>query len=71
MTLTDGRTYDIRHPEQVMVLRGVAVIATQGEDPADDILDYGTMVSLLHVMQIQYFDLKKDAKPGNGKKKNK
>jgi hypothetical protein len=70
VTLTDGRTYDIKHPDEIMVLRGAAVLATKADD---DVLDLGTIVSLLHVMQIQYIDMKKPnaSKNGNGKKKGK
>ena len=51
VTLTDGRTYDITHPEFAMVGRSVVVIGTGA--PADRIADRMTTVSLLHIMQVE------------------
>lgn len=53
-----------------MVFREEVGIATKAQD---DVLDIGTIVSLLQKMQIQFVDVKKSgaAKNGNGKKKPK
>jgi hypothetical protein len=56
ITLTDGRTYEIRHPEFVMVGRSSLVIGfpAPGEaDEAEPIYDRFVTVSLLHVMQME------------------
>ena len=51
VTLTDGRTYDITHPEFAMLGRSVVVIGIG--DSADRIADRMVTVSLLHVMQVE------------------
>ena len=53
LTLTDGRTYDVLHPEMAMVGRSTIVVGIPGPDRSDPIYDHTEMVSLLHVMQIE------------------
>ena len=56
VTLTDGRTYDIVHPEFAMVGRGHVVIGlprNRSVPVAGPIFDRAVTVSLLHVMQIE------------------
>ena len=53
ITLTDSRTYEVRHPELVMIGRSSIVIGfPSGNDP-EPIYDRFVTVSLLHVMQIE------------------
>jgi hypothetical protein len=47
---TDGRTYDIRHPDQVIVLRSRVVIGTGGKNGVPEHLEH---VALLHVVRIE------------------
>ena len=54
VTLTDGRTYDIIHPEFAMLGRSVVVIGFGA--PADGIADRMVTVSLVHVMQVEPID---------------
>jgi hypothetical protein len=53
LTLTDGRTYDVMHPELAIVGRSsVEVGLARPEDP-DNIAERLISVSLLHIMQIE------------------
>ncbi len=49
--MTDGQTYDIRHPDQVLVLRGRIDIGV-APDPATGVLDRVDHCSLLHVVRV-------------------
>lgn len=53
VTLTDGRAYEVHHPELAMVGRSSMVIGLpwlEGPMPA---YDRAVTVSLLHIMQIE------------------
>ena len=53
LTLRDGRTYDVMHPELAIVGRSsVEVGLARPEDP-DNIAERLISVSLLHIMQIE------------------
>ena len=56
VTLTDGRTYDVLHPELAMVGRSSVVIGLPARDESDPVYDRTVTVSLLHVMQVQTLD---------------
>jgi hypothetical protein len=53
LTLTDGRTYNIHHPELVMVGRSAIAIGLPGADDTEPVYDRLVTVSLLHIMQIE------------------
>jgi hypothetical protein len=53
VTLTDGRTYDVMHPELALVGRTVVTIGLADTSPQQRIADRMVMVSLLHVMQVE------------------
>jgi len=53
LTLTDGRSYDIRHPELAMVGRSTVAIGVPAGDEAEPIYDRLITVSLLHIMQAE------------------
>ena len=53
LTLTDGRTFDIHHPELVMVGRSSAQIGIRSPRYADPVYERVISISLLHVMQIE------------------
>jgi hypothetical protein len=47
---TDGRYYDIVHPEAMLVLRSRAIIGLR-PDPATNIPDQSEEIALLHVVR--------------------
>ncbi len=53
MNLTDGRTYDISHPELAMVGRSSLAIGQMRPQEAEPIYDRMVTVSLLQIMQIE------------------
>jgi hypothetical protein len=53
VTLTDGRTYEVRHPELAMVGRSTIAIGLPAAGDTSPIYDRLVTVSLLHVMQIE------------------
>ncbi|MGF1581771.1 MAG: hypothetical protein ACFCD0_20770 [Gemmataceae bacterium] len=50
--MTNGQTYEIRHPDQVLVLRGRVDIGV-GVDPVTGVLDRVKHCSLLHVVRVE------------------
>lgn len=48
--VTGGQTYDIRHPDQVIVLRSRVVI---GVDAENDIPDRVEHVALIHIVRLE------------------
>lgn len=50
--LTDGRTFDLYHPDRVLVLRGRVDIGV-GPDPVSGVLDRVEHCSLLHIVRIE------------------
>jgi hypothetical protein len=53
LTLTDGRTYEVRHPELAMVGRSSVAIGVPAHNRTEPIYDRLMTVSLLHIMQIE------------------
>ena len=53
ITLTDGRTLDVRHPELVMVGFTALVVGLPRPTEPEPIYDRLVDVSLSHVMQIE------------------
>ena len=47
---TDGQVYEIRHPDQVIVLRSRVIIGVGAED---GVPDHSEHVALLHVVRIE------------------
>jgi hypothetical protein len=50
--LTDGKTYDVLHPEFVWVLRARVDIAVPA-DPRTGIVDHVDHCSLLHIVRVE------------------
>lgn len=50
--MSDGQSYDIRHPEMVMVLRSQLVIGI-GADSATGVLERLEHCALVHVVRIE------------------
>ena len=55
ITLTDGTSYEVRHPELVMVGRSSVAIGLPraGDHRPIPVFVHLVMVSLLHIMQIE------------------
>lgn len=60
--LTDGRTYDLRHPEMAIVLRQRVDIGVD-PDPATGVVERVDHCSLLHVVRIE--ELPTSVPPGS------
>ena len=56
ITLTDGRTYDVRHPEMAMVGRSTVAIGLPANGHDETIYDRLVTVDLLHIMQTEHVD---------------
>jgi hypothetical protein len=53
VTLTDGRVYEVRHPELAMVGRSTIAIGVPAPNDPAPVYDHLVTVSLLHVMQLE------------------
>lgn len=53
LTLTDGRTYDVRHPELAMVGRSTVAVGIPAPDEPAPVYDRLVTISLLHIMQLE------------------
>ena len=63
LIVSEGATYDIRHPEKLMVARDSAVIGLQGAQE-QDFYETTVLVDLLHVVRLE--PLPVAAGTGNG-----
>jgi hypothetical protein len=61
LVMTDGKTFDIRHPELLMVGRRTATVGLTAK-PEDDYYDLTAIVDLMHVIRLEPL-----AKPTPGK----
>lgn len=50
--MTDGTVYDIRHPDNIMVLRG-RVDVGRGGNPQTGVIDGVDHLSLLHIVRVE------------------
>jgi len=48
--ITGGKTYEVRHPDQMIVLRSRAALAVGGENGVGDRLEH---VALLHFVRVE------------------
>jgi len=53
LTLTDGRTYDVLHPELAIVGRSFVGVGLARPGDPENIAERIVSVSLLHIMQIE------------------
>ena len=53
VSLTDGRTYDVLHPELAMVGHSTVSIGLTRPNASEPVYDRVVTVSLLHVMQLE------------------
>ena len=53
MTLTEGSTYEIRHPELCMVGRRSTVVGITSTDHPDPLFDRSVTLDLLHIVKLE------------------
>ncbi len=63
VTLTDGRTYDVHHPEMAMVGRSSVVIGLPQPGDPEPVYDRAVTVALIHIMQIEHIETAAPAGP--------
>jgi hypothetical protein len=51
--LTDGKTYDIRHPEMAMITSREVYVGREETSPGSGIAKECDLVSLLHVVRVE------------------
>ena len=51
--LSNGQTYDIRHPEVAFVTRAALVLGIPAPDLPPEIADRATVVALIHINNIE------------------
>ena len=51
--LSNGQTYDIRHPEIALVTRAAIVIGIPGSAPSENYPDRYTVVAPIHINSIE------------------
>ena len=61
ITLTDGRTYEVHHPELAMVGRSTVSIGLKTTNVPEPVYDRVITVDLLHIMEAEA--LQKPASP--------
>jgi len=62
--VTDGTTYDIRHPELLMVSPGSAIVGLPSATYALPLIERYEIVDLLHVVRLEPLDISKAAGDG-------
>lgn len=50
---TDGRTYDVRHPDQALVLRSRVILPLQSGDSVPEGLEH---LALLHIIRAEVLE---------------
>lgn len=53
LTLTEGSTYEVRHPESCMAGRRSAVIGLTAPGATDLLFDRSVTVDLLHIVKLE------------------
>ncbi len=53
LTLTEGSSYEIRHPELCMPGRRSAVLGLTASDASDLLFDRSVTIDLLHVVKLE------------------
>ena len=51
--LSDGTTYDIRHPELVMVGKSIALVGARASDTPGTIFERYDIISLIHITRLE------------------
>jgi hypothetical protein len=69
LTLTEGTTYDVRHPEFCMVGRRSAVIGLEPLHENDQLFDHTTTVDLLHIVKLEPLEVNSPPKSNGSDKR--
>ena len=56
LTLTEGSTYEVRHPELCMPGRRSAVLGLTAPDASDLLFDRSVTIDLLHIVKLEPLD---------------
>ena len=54
LTLTDGRTYEVHHPELAMVGFSIVVIGVPAPNSTDPVFQRAVTVDLAHIMEAEH-----------------
>jgi hypothetical protein len=66
IALTDGRTFEVRHPEMLMLGARAIVIGIPQEGAKDPIFEHSITVTLLHVVSVEPLEAPAATQKGNG-----
>ena len=61
ITLTDGLSYDVRHPELVMVGRSEIAVGLPAPEESEPVFDRFVTVSLIQILQLEPLELQKSS----------
>lgn len=65
--MTDGKSFDVRHPDLLMVGRRSAVVGITGT-PGDEYYDLTAKLDLAHIVRLE--PIEKPSSGKNGRKKH-
>jgi len=63
ITLTEGSTYEVRHPELCMVGRRAVVVGVLSPGRPDQRFDYSVTIDLVHIVKLEPVDLTAQSSP--------
>jgi len=63
ITLTEGSSYEVRHPELCMVGRRSAIVGIPKPGGRDELFDRSVTIDLLHVVKLEPVDLTAQSSP--------
>jgi hypothetical protein len=53
LVLTEGSAYEVRHPEQIMLARNLAVIGIPAPTGEEDFFETTVLVDLFHIVKLE------------------
>jgi hypothetical protein len=63
ITLTEGSTYEVRHPELCMVGRRAVIVGVLAPGRPDPRFDHSVTIDLLHIVKLEPVDLTAQSPP--------
>lgn len=63
LTLTEGSSYDVRHPELCMVGRRAVILGLVAPNAPDPLFERSVTVDLLHVVKLEPLEAPEAPKP--------